>query len=122
MDTNEKQNNETEKTDEYPIYHMMHKMMLAGFGVLSILHEEFGQHIDKLVERGEIAEKNREEMLKKMKDRREMFLKNRKEFTNKHFAEAMEQFNVPNKTDIDGINQKIADLEKKIDDINKAKD
>jgi poly(hydroxyalkanoate) granule-associated protein len=121
MDTNADINKENEKTEEYSIQDMMRRMMLAGFGAVSIIYEELEQHIDKLVERGEIAEKDREETLKKMKERREKIMQHGKEFKNKHFAEALEHFEVPNKTDIDSLNQKIADLEKKIDELNKAK-
>jgi poly(hydroxyalkanoate) granule-associated protein len=122
MDTNTDLNKDNEKTEAYSIHHMMRKMMLAGFGAISVIQEELEQNIDKLVERGEIAEKDREGILNKMKARRVKFMHHRKEFTHKHFAEALEHFDVPNKTDIDSLNQKITDLEKKIDELNKAKE
>jgi poly(hydroxyalkanoate) granule-associated protein len=122
MDTNAEINTEKENPEPYSMYDIMKRLMLAGFGAVSIIHEELEHHIDKLVERGEIAEKDREEMMKKMKERREKFMHNRKEFANKHFAEALEHFNVPDKSDIESLNQKIADLEKKIDELNKAKE
>jgi polyhydroxyalkanoate synthesis regulator phasin len=122
MDTNTDVNKEKENPEANSMYDIMKRLMLAGFGAVSIIHEELEHHIDKLVERGEIAEKDREEMMKKMKERREKFMHNRKEFANKHFAEALEHFNVPDKSDIESLNQKIADLEKKIDELNKAKE
>ncbi len=122
MDTNAEINKEKENPEPFSMYDVMKRLMLAGFGAVSIIHEELEHHIDKLVERGEIAEKDREEMMKKMKERREKFMHHRKEFANKHFAEALEHFNVPDKSDIESLNQKIAYLEKKIDELNKAKE
>ncbi len=122
MDTNADVNKEKSSSEEYSMYGIMKRIMLAGFGAVSIIHEELEHHIDKLVERGEIAEKDREEMMKKMKERREEFMQHRKEFTHKHFAEALEHFNVPDKSDIESLNQKIAELEKKIDELNKSKE
>jgi polyhydroxyalkanoate synthesis regulator phasin len=54
-----------------------------------------------------------------MHDRREEFLHNRKAFTQKRVAKALDQFDVPNKTDLDEINAKLTELEKKINDLKK---
>ncbi len=121
METKVDLTKENEKPEEYSMHDMTRRMMLAGLGAISIIHENLEKHIDKLVERGEFAEKDHEKMLKKMKERREKFMNNRKEYTHKYFAEALEHFNVPDKNDIEGLNQKISDLEKKIDELNKAK-
>ena len=122
MESKVDETKENEKVEEYSMHDMTRRMMLAGLGAVSIIHEHLEKHIDKLVERGEYAEQNREETLKRMKERREKFMSNRKEYTHKHFSDALNYFNVPDKNDIDNLNQKIAELEKKIDELNKAKE
>jgi polyhydroxyalkanoate synthesis regulator phasin len=118
MDTNADEKKETEE-EEYSLHDMMKRMMLAGVGAISIIHEELEQHIDKLVERGEITQKDREEMIMKMKERRQKFMHHRRDYARKHVAEVLENLDVPSRTDIDSLSQKLADLEKKIDELNK---
>jgi polyhydroxyalkanoate synthesis regulator phasin len=119
MDTNADAKKESEKEEEYSLHDMMKRMMLAGIGAVSIIHEELEQHIDKLVERGEISQKEREEMIAKMKERRQKFMHHRHDYARKHVAEVLENLDVPSRTDIDSLSQKLADLEKKIDELNK---
>ena len=121
MDTNTDVNKKEDKEEEYSLNDMMKRMMLAGVGAISIFHEELEKHIDKLVERGEITQKDREEMMARMKERRMKFMHRRSEYAQKHVEEALEHFDVPRRSDIEGLNQKIADLEKKIDELNKPK-
>jgi polyhydroxyalkanoate synthesis regulator phasin len=119
MDTNAEVKKEEEKEEDYSLHDMMKRMMLAGVGAISIINEKLEQHIDKLVERGEITQKDREEMIAKMKERRQKFMHHRRDYARKHVAEALENLDVPSRTDIDTLSQKIADLEKKIDELNK---
>jgi polyhydroxyalkanoate synthesis regulator phasin len=119
MDTNAEVKQEEEKEEDYSLHDMMKRMMLAGVGAISIINEKLEQHIDKLVERGEITQKDREEMIAKMKERRQKFMHHRRDYARKHVAEALENLDVPSRTDIDTLSQKIADLEKKIDELNK---
>ncbi len=119
MDRNEDVKKEDKKEEEYSLHDMMKRLMLAGVGAISIIHEELEQHIDKLVERGEITKKDREEIIAKMKERRQNYLHHRREYARKHVAETLENLDVPRRTDIDTLSQKIADLEKKIDELHK---
>jgi poly(hydroxyalkanoate) granule-associated protein len=121
MDTKADKNKKEENVEEYSLPDVIKKMMLAGVGAVSIIQEELEKHIDKLVERGEIAQKDREEMITRMKERRMKFMHRRSEYTRKHVTEALEHFDVPRRSDIESLNQKIADLEKKIDELNKPK-
>jgi polyhydroxyalkanoate synthesis regulator phasin len=119
MDSNAEVKKEDGKEEEYSLHDMMKRMVLAGVGAISIIHEELEQHMDKLVERGEITQKDREEMIARMKERRQKFMHHRSDYARKHVAEALENLDVPSRTDIDTLSQKIADLEKKIDELNK---
>jgi poly(hydroxyalkanoate) granule-associated protein len=119
METNADVKKESEKEEEYSLQDMMKRMMLAGVGAISIIHEELEQHIDKLVERGEITQKDREEMIARMKERRQKFMHHRRDYARKHVSDVLENLDVASRTDIDTLTQKITDLEKKIDELNK---
>ncbi len=109
-----------EETDS--IHEGMHRLVMASIGLMSIMHEKLEKHIDKLAERGEAVEKDREKLVKDMKEKREKFLKDRKGYTQKRVAEALEHLDVPSKSDVESINTKLTSLEKKIDDLSKAKE
>ena len=105
--------------DDYPFHHFIRRMMLAGIGALSYSHEEWEKLMDKMVERGEVTHKDHEARMKEMHERREHFMRDRKGYARKRVAKALDEFNVPTKTDIEEMNSKITALEKKIDELNK---
>jgi polyhydroxyalkanoate synthesis regulator phasin len=119
METDESTTDKNRSEEDYPFHHFLRRMMLAGIGALSYSQEEWEKFIDKMVERGEVTHKDHEARVKEMHDRREEFLHNRKAFTQKRVAKALDQFDVPNKTDLDEINAKLTELEKKINDLKK---
>lgn len=123
MDTNADVKKDDGKEDdgkeEYSLHDMLRRMMLAGVGAISILHEELEHHLDKLVERGEISQKDREDMIAQMKERRQKFMHRRREYAQKHVTETLEHLDIPSRSDIDNLSQKITSLEKKIDKLNK---
>ncbi len=118
MDTNTEVKEDKEKV-EYSLHVMLRRMMLAGAGAISIFHEELEHHLDKLVERGEISQKDREDMMAKMKERRQKFMRRRREYAQKHVTRTLEHLDVPSRSDIDNLSQKITSLEKKIDELKK---
>jgi polyhydroxyalkanoate synthesis regulator phasin len=120
MVTKEEPKTETEVT--YSIHEGVHRLVMAGIGLMSIMHEKLEKHIDKLAEHGEAVEKDREKLVKEMKEKREKFLKDRKGYTQKRVAEALEHLDVPSKSDLETINTKLESLEKKIDDLSKPKE
>ncbi len=106
---------------EFPsFYDMARRMMLAGIGAIALTHDEIEEFIDKLVERGEIAKKDREELIKELRERHKKF-HDEEHPAHKRMAKMMEKFSVPTKNDFDELNKKLADLEKKIDELSKPK-
>lgn len=120
MTTADKPQKDTEET--YSIHDSVKRLMLAGIGFVSVVHEKLEKQIDIFAERGEVVEKDREKMMKEMKERREKFMKDRKGYTQKRVAEALEHLDVPSKSDLESINAKLTGLEKKIDDLSKPKE
>jgi poly(hydroxyalkanoate) granule-associated protein len=126
MDTNVDVNKEdvakvNDKKRTFTFYKAVRRIMLAGIGAIALKHDELEEFIDKLVERGEIARKDGESLMKEMRERRSDHLKNETGYVHKRFAEFLEHFSVPTKNDLGELSEKITSLEKKIDEYNKAK-
>jgi polyhydroxyalkanoate synthesis regulator phasin len=109
------------KKETVSLYNIVRRIMLAGVGAIALKHDELEQFIDKLVERGEIAKKDGENLMDEVKERRKKYLHNDAGYPHKRFAEFLDRFAVPTKNDLDDLNQKISSLEKKIDELNKSK-
>lgn len=121
MDTNADVNKENEKREFHSFYDVVRRIMLAGIGAVALKHDEIEEFVDKLVERGEIAKKDGEDLLKEMKERHKKYLHSEGSNTHKRVAEFFNHIAVPTKNDFDDLSEKISALEKKIDELTKSK-
>jgi poly(hydroxyalkanoate) granule-associated protein len=85
-----------------------------------IAQEEIEALVNKLVERGEIAEKDGKKLVHEMMDKRKSKTQEVEEEVNKNIKDVLERMNIPTKSDIDTLSQKISALSKKIDDLKKT--
>jgi polyhydroxyalkanoate synthesis regulator phasin len=121
MDENIKDKKVNDKEDSHSFYHIARRILLAGIGAIAIKHDEMEEFIDKLVERGEIAKKDREKLIKEIRERHKERFGEEEAHFHERMDEVLQHFHVPAKKDIDVLNEKIAALEKKIDQLSKAK-
>ena len=102
------------------------KVLMASIGVVAVAQDEVEDFVNRLVERGEIAEKDGRKMLTDLSERR-------KSATDKTQHRAQDQFdkrvedilhrlNVPSKVDIDELGKKINSLSRKIDKLAKMQE
>lgn len=110
-----------EKSESYSFYHIARRILLAGIGAIAITHDELEEFVDKLVERGELAKKDREKLINELRERRKQHLSDEENYFHKKMDEVFEHFHVPAKKDFDALSEKITKLEKKIDELSKAK-
>jgi poly(hydroxyalkanoate) granule-associated protein len=99
---------------------MLRKVMLATIGAAVIAQEELEALVNRLVERGEIAEKDGKKLMHEMMDKRKSKTEKVEDEINKNITDVLERMNIPTRTDIDALSQKINGLSKKIDDLKKA--
>jgi poly(hydroxyalkanoate) granule-associated protein len=99
---------------------LVRKVMLATMGAAVIAQEEIEALINRLIERGEIAEKDGKKLMHEMMDKRKTRTAKVEDEINKNIADVLERMNIPTRTDIDALSQKINGLSKKIDDLKKA--
>jgi poly(hydroxyalkanoate) granule-associated protein len=103
---------------------MAHKVLLASIGVVALTQEEVEKFVNKLVERGEIAEKDGRKMIKDVMERRkkqaEEVRSDTEEKVDRRLDEMLTRLNVPTRDDIDTLSKQIASLTRKVDALQKA--
>ena len=108
-----------EEEERGPLYEATRKVVLASFGAVALAQEELEQFINKLVERGEIAEKDGKKLVREAMDKRKKETKKAESELDKRIEELLARMNVPSKTDIDALSAKITALTKKVDELKK---
>ena len=108
------------KEEHNPLYEALRKVLLASIGAFSLGKEEIEDFVDKLIERGEIAEKDGRKLVREVMDRRKKDAEKAEDEITKRIENVMERMNVPSKADIDALSEKIVALSKKVDELKKA--
>jgi poly(hydroxyalkanoate) granule-associated protein len=105
-----------------PMVDMVRKVLLASIGAVALTQEEVEKVVNKLIERGEIAEKDGRKLIKDLMERRRKKATEVQAETEDEFQKRMEdvlaRMNIASKSDIDSINRKLTTLSKKLDDLN----
>ena len=100
------------------------KVLLASIGAVALAQDEIEDFVNRLVERGEIAEKDGRKLLKDVMEQRRKRMEEATEETEEEVEQRVEEMlhrmNVPTKKDIDALSRKITSLTKKVDELKKA--
>jgi len=106
-----------------PVLEMTRKVLLAGIGAVALTQEELEKFVQKLVDRGEIAEKDGRRLINEMMERRRKKAEEVSEETEEELDKRMEhmlhRMNIPTREDIAQLNRKITQLSKKVDELAK---
>ncbi len=105
--------------EQSPFFDAARRVMLASIGALALAQDEIEEFINRLVERGEIAEKEGKSLVREVMDKRKKDAEKGQDEFNKRLEEVLDRMNVPTKADIDGLGSKINDLSKKVDGLAK---
>lgn len=106
--------------EEPSILESLRRVLLASVGVVALTIEEAGDLVDKLVERGEIAEQEGKKLVTEIKEKRKKKTDEAEEVASSRVREALDKMDIPTKSDIDDLSKKIATLSKKVDELKKA--
>jgi poly(hydroxyalkanoate) granule-associated protein len=106
-----------------PMLEMARNVLLAGIGVVALTQEEIEKFVHKLIERGEIAEKDGRKLINDLREKRR---RKSEEVTAEAEAtyegrmeEVLARMNIPSKSDIDALSRKITALTEKVDELSK---
>ncbi len=110
---------ELEEADEERnrFFQASRKVLLAGIGAVALAQDEIEDFVNRLVERGEIAEKDARKLIREVTDKRR---KSAEHELDKRLEDLLEQLNVPSKTDIDALGHKITALTHKVEELKKV--
>ena len=103
------------------ILESLRRVLLASVGVVALTIEEIRELVDKLVERGEIAEQEGKKLVIEIKEKRKKKTGEAEDLASSRMREMMDKMDIPTKSDIDALSAKIATLSKKVDELKKAK-
>ena len=110
----------TEETDEKkprrPLYDATRMVLMAAVGAASLAQDEMDGFVDRLVERGEMAEADARKLVREVLDRREKVDRERKLRGKKSAAEP-----VATKADVEALGARIAELMRQIEELKKDK-
>ena len=110
----------TEEEEGTSALGLIRKVLLAGVGAVVLTQEEVEKVINRLVERGELAEQDGKKLFRDVMAKRKKDAKKAEEEMNKQLEELLARMNVPTKSDIDALSAKITALSKKVDELKKS--
>ena len=111
---------EPKDKSQHQMTELLRRMFLATIGAAVIAQEEIETLVNKLVERGEIAEKDGKKLINEAMEKRKSKTVSVGDEIGKSVENVLNKMNIPSKADVDVLSQKIAALSKKIDDLKKT--
>lgn len=93
------------------------RVLLAGIGAVALAQDEAEEFVQRLVERGEIAEKDARRLIMEVAEKRTH--RAEKEL-DKRVEEILERLNIPTKGDLEQLTHKISALTHKMDELKKT--
>jgi poly(hydroxyalkanoate) granule-associated protein len=102
-----------------PFFEAARKVMLASIGAAALAQDEGEEFINRLIERGEIAEQDGRKLMHEMMDKRKQKMSKVQGSASSHIEEVLQRMNVPTKADIEMLSQKVAELAEKLDALKK---
>ena len=106
-----------------PMLEMARNVLLAGIGAMALTQEEIEKFVHKLIERGEIAEKDGRRLIKDVMEKRRRKAEEASVEAEATYEGRMEEvlarMNIPSKSDIDALSRKITALTEKVDELSK---
>lgn len=117
---NQSKESNTEDKYQNPFFEATRKVMLASIGAVALAQDEIEEFIGRLIERGELAEKDGRKLMKEVIDKRKKTSKDAEEEVTKRVQEVLDRLSVPTKADIDELGEKISKLTSKVNNLTKG--
>lgn len=117
-----------------PLLDIVRRMMLAGFGAFALTRDEAEQFLSRLVDRGELAQKDAQHLIDDTVSRLrqvqvpqspiqvEANVNNLTHQVETGLEQLLNRMNIPSKRDIDELSAKIAQLAARVEELRRAGD
>ena len=102
-----------------PFLDAARKVLLASIGAWALAADEIEDFVNRLVDRGEIAEKDGRKLVKDVLERRRE-MSPIAQTVDQQMDRFLARLNVPTKADVDALNASIADLTRKIEQLKES--
>lgn len=103
------------------LYETTRLILLAGIGAVSLAQDEINNFLNRLVERGEMAESDARKLVREVMERREKLERERREAAVRRREEAKGASAVAaqqiTKSDLESLNARIAELTRQIEEL-----
>jgi poly(hydroxyalkanoate) granule-associated protein len=108
-----------ETAERSPLLETARKVLLASIGAVALAQEEIEEFVNKLIDRGEIAERDGRKLMDELMEKRRKKTREAEEQLDERVEDLLDRMNVPTKADIEALSAKIAILTKKVDELKK---
>ncbi len=103
------------------LYEATRKVVLASVGAGGLTQDWVTSFVNRLVKRGEIAERDARKLLTEATDRRNKNARSMDRRMEKQLNRVMNWMNIPSKKDIDELSDQISELTVKVEELKKEK-
>jgi poly(hydroxyalkanoate) granule-associated protein len=115
--TMDEKHSETETEARSSLLEPVRKILLAAIGAVALAQEELEDFVNKLVERGEIAERDGKTLLRDVSEKRVKQTQRAQAELDERIAGVLRRMNLPTRSDVDAISAKIIALNEKLDQL-----
>ncbi|HEX6385200.1 MAG TPA: phasin family protein [Anaerolineae bacterium] len=109
-----------ENNEQNRVVAMSRKLFLAGLGAVVLTQEELSKLANRFVEQGEETEKQARKRVNDLFEARRKDMKVARKEADKRLDKTLHAINVPTRSDIERLNRKITQLNKKLEDLEKT--
>jgi len=96
------------------------KVLLAAVGATALAQEEIEDFVDRLIEKGEVAEKDGQKLVRELLEKRKKRAERFEAVVDAGFERFLSAMNIPTKTDISELSKRVAELSRQVEDLTKA--
>ncbi len=100
------------------------RVLMAGIGAVVLAQEEVEEFVNKLIDRGEIAEKDGRKLINEVVEKRKKKAQDTthmaQDEVDKRLEGLLDKLNIPTKSDIDALNAKVTELTAKVETLKKT--
>jgi poly(hydroxyalkanoate) granule-associated protein len=99
----------------------LRRVLMAGIGAVVLTQEQIEDFVGKLVERGEIADGDARKLVSDVVERRKRIVhdgtRRAEEELDRRIEGFLSRLNIPSKSEIDALSDKLAELNRKVDQL-----
>jgi len=95
--------------------HLTRRVLLAGIGAAALAYDEARALVDRLVERGELAQEQARDLLREVQEKRRGRLQEARGKVQDRLAGALQAFGVPTRADLEALQQRLDRLTERVE-------